>query len=99
MLNNKSNALSYIMKKSSKNPQKISFGASFNPVTRVCDFSNGAQDTLSWQFFLSRLSLFDSNFSGIVGTDKVHGLMKEFAYLTMVTTKIEKNICYHSNTC
>ena len=46
------------------------------------------QDTPLWQFFLSRLDVFDSIFSWIVWNDKLHYLMKEFVSLKIVAMEI-----------
>ena len=46
------------------------------------------QDTPLWQFFLSRLDVFDSIFSWIVWNDKLHYLMKEFVSLKIVAMDI-----------
>ena len=79
--------------------QKIHIWMHFSYVTRVCDLSNGAKNTLSRRFFLSKLYLFDSIFSGIVWIHKLHSLMKEFVSLTMIAMQMGKKplFSYQSN--
>ena len=75
-----------------KNKLKTSifFWCIFSPDTRVCGFNNGTQDIPLWQFFLSRLDLFDSIFSGVACINKLYNLIKGFDSLAIVAMEIGK---------
>ena len=75
-----------------KNKLKTSifFWYIFSPDTRVCGFNNGTQDIPLRQFFLSRLDLFDSIFSGVAWINKLYDLIKAFDSLAIVAMEIGK---------
>ena len=52
----------------------------FDPAVRVFVLSIGAQGTTLWQFFFSSLNLFDSIFSGIVLTNRMHEFDKGICF-------------------
>ena len=75
--------------------------SNFDTVNWVCDFSNGVQDTVLWQSFLSILFIFDSMYSRKVWFDKPNDFWNQLVSLTGVAMKIGKQyiFSYHSNGC
>ena len=70
--------------------KKQFFHFHFDTAARVFVINNWTQDTILSQSFLSTLYLFESVFSGVVWTNRLHDLDEGIFFLTTVAMEIGK---------